>query len=54
MTQSNSVGRIVLQEVISYEILKTLIIFGRWSFDSFHKLRALTVLVSPRPDILLK
>jgi len=54
MTQSNSVGRFVLQRVINSAILKILINFGRGSYDSFHKLRALTVLVSPRTDRDLK
>jgi hypothetical protein len=54
MTQSNPVGRIMLQGVINSEILKTLINFGRGSVDSFLELRALTVLVSPKTDTDLK
>ena len=50
MTQSNSVGRFVLQRVINSAILKTLFMFGRGSVDSFHKPRALTVLLSPRTE----
>ena len=54
MAQSNSVGRIVLQGVINSVILKALIIFGRGSVDSFHELRALTVLVSASTDTDVK
>jgi hypothetical protein len=54
MTQSNSVGRTVLQGAINSAILKTLIIFGRGSAAPFRELRALTVPVSARTDTELK